>query len=421
VVVARFKQVNARVHQTVTLKKLPFAKGKFRMLNQNRRLQAENDSLQEQNTRLAHFIALAERRVKDLSGSLQRNHVNVMPTITTCEDLVKPASEPQDDNVSLLFAKAGQVKLTSPATTLADGTFLAAGESKGQISLWSIDKSIAFPSGSRYRYSSNSSRPSSPSPAVSPISNTREPLTGHTDLVTSVTWHDSRHLSSVSLDGTLRLWDIESSSSDSFSLNIPAVSHSVLDSSIIIATCTRRILQIDPRDPRPTVTQSDSIITSIEHTRLGLVQGTATGDLLLLDSRINKTYQTLRASPGRLAISRISGYENPTVTAFDGYVRLLGAELPMFIEKEYARAAISGAIIGSCALPLVARDDFVISGSAGGNAIVWTSSNTVAMLGHKGQVVSDCVPLKAFVGSFATCDSAATLTVWTRSFDRATT
>jgi hypothetical protein len=118
-----------------------------------------------------------------------------------------------------------------------------------------------------------------------------------------------------------------------------------------------------------------------------------------------------------MPISRISGFDTVTVTAFDGYVRTLGGELPLFVEKEHRHAPVNGSIIGSCALKMLARDDFVVSGSVGGNAIVWTSLGDSVRLKHRGSVVSDCVALAGYVGAFATCDNAGFVTMWARCFE----
>jgi hypothetical protein len=160
-------------------------------------------------------------------------------------------------------------------------------------------------------------------------------------------------------------------------------------------------------------------VTSVACSTLGLLLGTTTGDVLLFDARIARAYQSAQLSPTRMAISRISGFDTVTVTAFDGYVRTLGAELPLFVEREYRHAPMNGSIIGSCALRMLARDDFVVSGSIGGNAIVWTALGDSVRLKHRGPVVSDCIPLSRYVGAFATCDSAGFVTMWARSFDEA--
>ena len=139
---------------------------------------------------------------------------------------------------------------------------------------------------------------------------------------------------------------------------------------------------------------------------------------LNLFHRINKIYQKLQISAAKLPISKISGYDSVTVTSFDGIVRLIGNELPLFVEKEYSRTPINGLIIGSCCVPLANRDDFIISGSNIGKAIVFSSTDTVKTLPHVGGIVYDCVPLKKFVGSFVTCDSAGYLVMWARSFDQ---
>jgi WD40 repeat protein len=382
----------------------------FDMISQNRLLTQENASLSDENTRLACSIESAEQRVKALSSILQKCHVNVMPAIAVCNGLTF-ASLPKDPTVlPSWFSRAGQVQLPSPAMALADGPFLAAGETNGPISLLSIVKHRLH---GFYRFPSDASTPRS-------LSVARESLQGHTSSVLSLRWDANNCLSSASLDSTLRIWDIDRScAASTFDLGMPIVSHAALEASMIAATCTRRLISVDPRDPDPVSIAADSVITSANLTRFGLLLGTTAGEVLLFDTRINKAYQSLLISPTHLAVSKISGAENVTVTAFDGGIRLLGDELPLFVEREFWHAPINGSIIGSCALPMISRDDFIISGSTNGNAIVWSSFGGLATLQHRGQLVYDCARIEAFVAAFATCDSSGFVTMWARSFDPA--
>lgn len=393
------------------------------MIKYNRLLHKENDNLKEENARLSHLIHLAQERIKELSGNLQKNQVNVMPTITVCNDLNETSSK-RNERVTSNFASAGQIQLSSPALSLCDGTFIAAGETNGSISLWSASQNfpIKTTNNTLFRFSSETSitssdiKPSTPNP----LSKASEPLTGHQDPVTSIQWINSNTLSSVSLDSTIKIWDIQKSTSQSFSISIPAVSHAIFDSSILAVTCTKSIFSVDMREGKPNeiALDDDSPITSIQSTSLGLLMGTSKGAIFLYDPRVNKIYQKLQISAAKLPISKISGYDSVTVTSFDGIVRLIGNELPLFVEKEYSRTPINGLIIGSCCVPLANRDDFIITGSNIGKAIVFSSTDTVKTLPHVGGIVYDCVPLKKFVGSFVTCDSAGYLVMWARSFDQ---
>lgn len=393
------------------------------MIKYNRLLHKENDNLKEENARLSHLIHLAQERIKELSGNLQKNQVNVMPTITVCNDLNETSSK-RNERVTSNFASAGQIQLSSPALSLCDGTFIAAGETNGSISLWSASQNfpIKTTNNTLFRFSSETSitssdiKPSTPNP----LSKASEPLTGHQDPVTSIQWINSNTLSSVSLDSTIKIWDIQKSTSQSYSISIPAVSHAIFDSSILAVTCTKSIFSVDMREGKPNeiALDDDSPITSIQSTSLGLLMGTSKGAIFLYDPRVNKIYQKLQISAAKLPISKISGYDSVTVTSFDGIVRLIGNELPLFVEKEYSRTPINGLIIGSCCVPLANRDDFIITGSNIGKAIVFSSTDTVKTLPHVGGIVYDCVPLKKFVGSFVTCDSAGYLVMWARSFDQ---
>ncbi|KAK8893466.1 hypothetical protein M9Y10_021888 [Tritrichomonas musculus] len=395
------------------------------MIKYNRLLHKENDNLKEENARLSHLIHLAQERIKELSGNLQKNQVNVMPTITVCNDLMETSSSKRNERVTSSFASAGQLQLSSPALCLCDGPFIAAGETNGSISLWSASQNIPIKATNNtlFRFSSETSVTSNSDlklSAPNPLSKASEPLTGHQDPITSVHWLNSDTISSASLDSTIRIWDIQKSTSQIFQISIPAVSHAILDNSILAVTCSKSIFSVDMREGKPNeiTLNDDSAITSVASTSLGLLLGTSDGSILLYDPRINKVYQKLQISVAKLPISKISGHDSVTVTSFDGIVRLIGNELPLFVEKEFSRASINGSIIGSCCVPLANRDDFIISGSNIGKAIVFSSSDTVKTLSHVGGIVHDCVPLKKFVGSFVTCDSAGYLVMWARSFDQ---
>lgn len=397
------------------------------MIKYNRLLHKENDNLKEENARLSHLIHLAQQKIKELSGDLQKNQVNVMPTITVCNDLVEPTSSKRNERITSCFASAGQVQLSSPALSLSDGTFIAAGEMNGSISLWSVSQNMPTKTSSNvlFRFSnqdihlstSNNDFKASP---PNPLSKATDPLIGHKNPVTSVHWNSSSTISSTSLDSTIKIWDIEANSSQTYSTKIPTISHAIIDSSILAASCTKSVFSLDTREStcKEIVLDGDPIITSIASTNLGIIMGTDDGCLLLYDPRINKIYQTLQISPAHLPISKISGDTSITVTSFDGIVRLLGNELPLFVEKVLSRAPINGSIIGSCCVSLANRDDFIVSGSTIGKAIVWTSPDTFQTLPHPGDCVFDCVQLNKFVGSFVTCDSAGSLIMWARSFDQ---
>jgi WD40 repeat protein len=376
------------------------------MFLQGRTLQKENDLLQAENSRLAHFIELTQQRLHELSGSLQKRQVNVMPAISVGDDIVhQPPSNPT--RIPLWFSKAGSIQLSTAPLTLADGQFLAAGESGGSISLISTGGSD---SPVLYRFPSDASTNS--------LARVGSELGGHSAPVTSLHWHGKSELSSVSLDGSLRIWNVERLTGVSqFDLGIPSISHTIMDEAVVTANGTKRLVTVDLRDPKPTVLATDTPVTSVAYTRLGFLLGTTTGEVLLFDPRIARVYQSAQLCPTKLPISRISGFDTVTVTAFDGYVRTLGEELPLFVENEYRHAPINGSIIGSCALQMLARDDFIVSGSIGGHAIVWPALGDSVRLRHRGPLVSDCVALRNYIGAFASCDSAGFVTMWARCFD----
>ena len=69
------------------------------------------------------------------------------------------------------------------------------------------------------------------------------PLVGHSCPVTSVKWVNNHTLSSVSLDSTLKLWDIRTAKHNTVQLECPSVSHTVLDENqFAIASCTNKII-----------------------------------------------------------------------------------------------------------------------------------------------------------------------------------
>ena len=393
------------------------------MLKHNRILHKENDALKEENARLLHLVHAAQQRIKDISGSLQKNHVNIMPSITVCNDDGDSGTiSKRSERVPSCFASAGHVMLDSPALCLSVGRFIAAGQSNGDISLWSVQESDQPRPSSGVLYRFNSSDQTGPrlerSSSASPLSKAMEELHGHVSAVTSIIWNDQDEISSVSLDSTLRIWDVTNASCQTFPVSIPAISHAQLDQTYVVASCTRSIFVIDPREGIPNEVALDNEITAVAATNLGMILGTSSGALMLYDPKMNKVYQELQVSQARLPISKISGFSNVTVTSFDGIVRLIGTELPLYVEKEFSRAPINGSIIGSCCVSLANRDDFVISGSTIGKTIVWSSQDSIHTLGHPGSIIYDCVPLNNFVGSFVTCDSSKNLTMWARSFDQ---
>ena len=111
----------------------------------------------------------------------------------------------------------------------------------------------------------------------------------------------------------------------------------ILDNSILAVTCSKSIFSVDMREGKPNeiTLNDDSAITSVASTSLGLLLGTSDGSILLYDPRINKVYQKLQISVAKLPISKISGHDSVTVTSFDGIVRLIGNELPLFVEKVF--------------------------------------------------------------------------------------
>ena len=390
-------------------------------------LKQENAKLKEQNEYLEKLVQDAQERVKSLSSSLQKGLVNVMPSITVCNDLIEAATSGKEEAPSTGFASAGSVKLDEPALCLDERDLIAAGQTNGAISLWaatqpefsnetSTKTKTRNSSGTLYRFSTEIG----PEPETNnPLVRKSNPLFGHSCPVTSVKWFDDNTLSSVSLDATLKLWDIRTARmKGSVQLECPSVSHTVIDQTYGIASCTNKIIHVDPRESDiGTSIETKEIITSIQQTDLGLLIGTETGKIMMIDPRLWKPYQSIQLSPAFLPISKISGTSEVTVTCFDGVVRTIGNELPLFVSREYVRAPIMGSIIGSCVVSLSSKDDFVVSGSTGGKAIVWPKTGSSHELLHSGSTVYDCVNISSFVGSFVTCDSSSHLTMWACSFN----
>ena len=390
-------------------------------------LQKENEKLEEQNKYLQKLVFDAQEKVRELSVSLQRKMVNVMPSITVCNDLLETSEQKDDEMPSAGFASAGSVKLDAPALCLNDGPFIAAGQENGAISLWSAQqpddeqnrnktKNRASSSGTLFRFSTEQGMSSEPE-KQGPLTKRSNPLIGHRGPVTSVKWFDDTTLSSVSLDSTLKLWDVTTAKYHSVSLECPAVSHTIIDGTFAIASCTNSIFQCDPKDPVAASIETSEIITAIQQTELGLLIGTVTGKLLMIDPRMWKPYQSIQLSPAFLPISKISGFSEVTVTCFDGVVRSIGNELPLFVAHEFVRAPTMGTIIGSCSISIASKDDFVVSGSTEGRAIAWSNTGTIQSLYHRGSTVFDCVPITSFVGSFITSDSSPRLTMYACSFN----
>ncbi|KAH0791806.1 ribosome biogenesis protein WDR12 [Histomonas meleagridis] len=377
-------------------------------------MQKENDLLNEENQKLSCLVKMAQERVKELSASLQNSQVNILPPITVCNEIVGSNGQKKQEKVTSFFEAVGKVSLSSIPLTLCDGPLVAVGESNGSISLWDFN---ALKCGQnmlslyRFRFQSDSES------FAGPIQKVPQSLVGHDGPVTSVLWLENNSISTVSLDSTLKIWDVETAKNQSFYINVPSVSHADIGSSTLIANCTKNIVSIDTRDPNPSVLEMESPVTAVANTELGILLGTSTGSLLLFDPRTNKSYQSLKVSNAQLPISKISGKKNITVTSFDGIVRQIGNELPIYIQKEYSRSPTNGSIIGSCCVSL-ASEDFLISGSTIGKAVIWKSSQQVQTLQHSGNIVYDCVPLHNCAGSFITCDNSKHMTMYSRSFDQ---
>ncbi|KAH0785512.1 WD40-repeat-containing domain protein [Histomonas meleagridis] len=384
------------------------------MFNHNRLMQKENEILNEENQKLLHLVKMAQERVKELSGSLQNSKVSILPPITVCNELVESNGQKKSEKYTSFFDAVGKVSLSSIPLTLCDGPLVAVGESNGSISLWDFNTlkcNQNMLSLYRFRFQESSDA------NIGPIKKASQPLTGHEGPVTSVKWVNDSSLSTVSLDSTLKIWDIETGENQSFYTSVPAVSHASIESSILVASCTKNLVSIDVRDPNPTIMEMNTPITAVASTSLGILLGTSTGSLLLFDPRTNKTYQSIQVSTAQLPISKISGTKNITVTSFDGIVRQIGNELPIYVQKEYARSPTNGSIIGSCCVSL-ASEEFVISGSTIGKAVIWKSSKYVQTLQHSGNIVYDCIPLNNYVGAFVTCDNSKQMTMYARSFDQ---
>jgi len=395
------------------------------MLKHSQLLRNDNDKIKEQNRFLETLVKDAQTRVKELSSTLQKGQVNVMPSMTVCNDLIDTKPTGNNERSTTGFASAGFVSLKSPALCLSEGQFIAAGETEGKISLWSTrqpnsptftKKPQRNPSGSLYRFSFEKGPGIEDETSSSPFVSASLPLSGHTAPVCSLQWVNNHVLSSVSLDSSMRIWDITTSKSTPIHLPYPSVSHTMAANGFIIASCTNQLFSVDERDGIAQKIPMDTVITTVSKTDLGLLMGTLNGNVHLIDPRMWKSYQYIQLSPSELPISKISGTSMVSVTSFDGVIRVLGGELPLFVEKEYARSPIMGSIIGSCCVSLKARDDFVVCGSTNSKAIVWSKSGNMQTLNHKGSIIHDCIATTNFVGSFLTCDSSSTLTMWACTF-----
>ena len=281
-----------------------------------RLLHKENDNLQDENAHLAKLVQNAEERVKKLTNLLQKNNYNVLPVLTVCNNLIKTNIKPITSNQSAHYVQGGYISLQSPALCLADGPYVAAGQINGEISLWSIRQGESrrntldcnrSSTHSIYRISSseNSSNFNEREPSNA-LFKASDALIGHNGPVSSLNWHHDI-LSSVSLDCTLKVWDISTSRNQSVYFGMPASSHCPIDNNYLISTCTKKMFIVDPRNNSTTSFRLEESITAVASTDLGTILGTSTGKLLLFDIRNSKIYQSLQVSSAKLPISRISG------------------------------------------------------------------------------------------------------------------
>lgn len=392
--------------------------------HQSRMLQNDNQMLREQNANLEALVRDAQLKVKELSNNLQKSYVNVMPTITVDNEMNGKSSVTKKERGATGFALAGSVNLESAGKCVANGKYIAVGLENGKISLWSAQQpnfvqqnkpsKTQRQSSGLYRFSMDKS-----ALAVeenNPLIRASPPFVGHHEAVTSINWDDDR-LSSVSLDSTVKIWDINTAKYTTIALDKPAVGHTVVNEQLVIANCSESIQTTSFQEPIASTIEMPEIITSVKDTKLGLLFGTISGKILVMDQRMWRPFQTIQLSQAMLPISKISGYEKVTVTCFDGIVRVLGPELPLFVDRELTRAPMMGSIIGSCYVSLSARDSFIVSGSTSGRAHVWPRSGPSQTLHHRGAVVSDCAAISSFVGSFVTCDEAGFLSMWACSFN----
>ena len=94
-------------------------------------MQKENDILKDENQKLSYLVKLAQERIKDLSSSLQKMKVNVLPPITVCNELV---GQKKIEKVVPFFATTGKVTLDSiPLTLCENASQIYAGQINGDI------------------------------------------------------------------------------------------------------------------------------------------------------------------------------------------------------------------------------------------------------------------------------------------------
>lgn len=394
------------------------------MYKTQKSLQEENKLIKNQNEKLKQLVLEAQNKVKALSGNFQRSKVNVMPSMTISNDLITNSQvNSRVERESTGFALAGYIKLSSPAVSLSSGEFIVAGQNNGSISLLRFkqnnETATKNSSKSFYRFPSDNSKSTmmmENKDNNQPFSVVKE-LTGHESTVTSVLIDDKNTLSSVSLDKTLKIWDISRETFHSIDIDYPSIGHTYVNGCYAMVSCTERITVYDPRTKQCRNIPSSERITSICNTDLGLLVGSCTGKIMMMDPRNWDPYQTLQLSAAELPISKISGTSNVTVTCFDGVVRKLGNELPLYVEKECSRTTVYGSIIGSCNISLSSRDDFIISGSTSGNLMIWPKNDPIQSIKLKCRVIHDCCVLSNYVGSFITCDDEGMVSMYACTFN----
>ena len=209
-------------------------------------MQKENDILKDENQKLSYLVKLAQERIKDLSSSLQKMKVNVLPPITVCNELV---GQKKIEKVVPFFATTGKVTLDSiPLTLCENASQIYAGQINGDISLMKVNDNGQ---NSFYRFN-GSLLNQQIDQDFGPISKVGD-LRGHEGPVHSLQSYKENSLTSVSLDSTLKIWDVETGKNQSYYINIPSVSHVVVNDTVMIANCSKNLVSVDTRDRKSVV------------------------------------------------------------------------------------------------------------------------------------------------------------------------
>jgi hypothetical protein len=96
---------------------------------------------------------------------------------------------------------------------------------------------------------------------------------------------------------------------------------------------------------------------------------------------MQKSFQPVPISSSCLPNSKISRFSSVTLTCFDGFVHLLGKEIPLYSQAQYFFTPIYSSVIGSCSISIEPRIDFLICGSTVGRVYIWNENSPLYTIG----------------------------------------